>query len=156
MLFGPAYKGITLAASCAIALAQDGVNIPFSYNRKEAKDHGEGGNLVGAKLVGNVVIIDDVISAGTSVRESVNIIKDAGANPCAVLIALDRMEKSGTDIEIGKYSAVQDVSQEFGIPVVAIATLNDLFNYLQTSANTELKKYLDDVAVYRNTYGVIG
>ena len=101
MLFGPAYKGISLAASTVVALSDLGKNVPFAYNRKEAKDHGEGGVLVGAKLSGNVVIIDDVISAGTSVRESVELIQKAGAKPCAVLIALDRMEKSGTATEIG-------------------------------------------------------
>jgi len=101
MLYGPAYKGIALAAATAIALADAGRNVPYAYNRKEAKDHGEGGSLVGAPVKGKVVIIDDVISAGTSVRESVKLIRDAGAEPVAVLIALDRMEKSGTATEIG-------------------------------------------------------
>jgi orotate phosphoribosyltransferase len=105
MLFGPAYKGITLAASTAIALARSGRNTPFAYNRKEAKDHGEGGTLIGAPVKGRVVIIDDVISAGTSVRESVDLIVRAGAKPCAVLIALDRMERSGDALKIGQWIA---------------------------------------------------
>ena len=109
MLYGPAYKGIALAAATAIALTDAGLNIPYAYNRKEVKDHGEGGTLVGAPVKGKVVIIDDVISAGTSVRESVKLIRDAGAQPVAVLIALDRMEKSGTATEIGNQSAVQAV-----------------------------------------------
>ena len=104
MLYGPAYKGITLAAATAIALADSGRNVPYAYNRKEAKDHGEGGTLVGAPVKGRVVIVDDVISAGTSVRESVELIRAAGAQPAAVLIALDRMEKSGTASEIGSAS----------------------------------------------------
>src|SRR5512139_4160853 len=118
MLFGPAYKGIPLAAGTAIALAEQGRNVPYCFNRKEAKDHGEGGNTVGAALKGRVLIIDDVISAGTSVRESIEIIRANGATPCGVLIALDRMER-GT----GKLSAVQEVAQDYGLPVTAIATL---------------------------------
>ena len=113
MLFGPAYKGITLASATAVALAAKGRNVPFAYNRKEAKDHGEGGSLVGAPVKGRVVIVDDVISAGTSVRESVDLIRGAGAEPAAVLIALDRMERSGNATEIGEKSAVQAVEQEF-------------------------------------------
>jgi orotate phosphoribosyltransferase len=109
MLYGPAYKGITLAAATAIALADSGINVPYAYNRKEAKDHGEGGSLVGAPVKGRVVIIDDVISAGTSVRESVDLIRGAGAEPAAVLIALDRMERSGNATEVGEKSAVQAV-----------------------------------------------
>ena len=128
MLYGPAYKGITLAAATAIALADNGLNVPFAYNRKEAKDHGEGGSLIGAPVKGRVVIIDDVISAGTSVRESVDLIRGAGAQPAAVLIALDRMERSGNALEIGEKSAVQAVEQEFGLPVIAIANLADLMS----------------------------
>jgi orotate phosphoribosyltransferase len=154
MLYGPAYKGITLAATTAIALADAGRNVPYAYNRKEAKDHGEGGSLVGAPVKGKVVIIDDVISAGTSVRESVKLIRDAGAEPAAVLIALDRMEKSGTATEIGDNSAVQAVEQEFGLPVVAIANLADLMAFLTTSSNTELTNYLPAVKDYREKYGI--
>ena len=154
MLFGPAYKGITLAASTSIALSNLGKNVSFAYNRKEVKDHGEGGVLVGAKLSGNVVIIDDVISAGTSVRESVELIQKSGAKPCAVLIALDRMEKSGNAQEIGQYSAVQAVQKDFGIPVIGIANLNDLLSYLEKTDNNLLKEYLPKVRDYRDQYGV--
>jgi orotate phosphoribosyltransferase len=154
MLYGPAYKGITLAAATAIALADAGRNVPYAYNRKEAKDHGEGGSLVGAPVKGKVVIIDDVISAGTSVRESVKLIRDAGAEPAAVLIALDRMEKSGTATEIGDKSAVQAVEQEFGLPVVAIANLSDLMAFLTSSSNADLTNYLPAVKAYREKYGI--
>jgi orotate phosphoribosyltransferase len=154
MLYGPAYKGITLAAATAIALADDGVNVPYAYNRKEAKDHGEGGSLVGAPVKGKVVIIDDVISAGTSVRESVDLIRGAGAEPAAVLIALDRMERSGTATEIGDKSAVQAVEQEFGLPVIAIANLADLMTFLTASSDAELTHYLPAVKAYRDRYGV--
>ena len=154
MLYGPAYKGITLAAATAIALADGGRNVPYAYNRKEAKDHGEGGSLVGAPVKGKVVIIDDVISAGTSVRESVKLIRDAGAEPAAVLIALDRMERSGTATEIGDKSAVQAVEQEFGLPVVAIANLADLMAFLTNSSNAELTNYLPAVKAYREKYGI--
>ena len=154
MLYGPAYKGITLAAATAIALADMGRNVSYAYNRKEAKDHGEGGSLVGAPVKGKVVIIDDVISAGTSVRESVKLIRDAGAEPAAVLIALDRMEKSGTATEIGDKSAVQAVEQEFGLPVVAIANLTDLMAFLTASSNAELTSYLPAVKAYREKYGI--
>ena len=154
MLYGPAYKGITLAAATAIALADMGRNVPYAYNRKEAKDHGEGGSLVGAPVKGKVVIIDDVISAGTSVRESVKLIREAGAEPAAVLIALDRMEKSGTATEIGDKSAVQAVEQEFGLPVVAIANLTDLMAFLTASSNAELTSYLPAVKAYREKYGI--
>jgi orotate phosphoribosyltransferase len=154
MLYGPAYKGITLAAATAIALADHGLNVPFAYNRKEAKDHGEGGSLVGAPVKGRVVIIDDVISAGTSVRESVDLIRAAGAEPAAVLIALDRMERSGNAVEIGEKSAVQAVEQEFGLPVIAIANLVDLMAFLTASSDAELTNYLPAVKVYRDQYGV--
>jgi orotate phosphoribosyltransferase len=154
MLFGPAYKGITLAASTAIALARSGRNTPFAYNRKEAKDHGEGGTLIGAPVKGRVVIIDDVISAGTSVRESVDLIVRAGAKPCAVLIALDRMEKSGDALKVGQYSAVQSVGQEFGLPVIAIANLQGLMHYLQQSHDQQLQTFLPAVQHYRNRYGI--
>jgi len=154
MIFGPAYKGITLAAATAIALADEGRNVPYAYNRKEAKDHGEGGFLVGAPMKGKVVIVDDVISAGTSVRESVDLIHAAGAEPAAVLIALDRMERSGTATEIGEKSAVQAVEQEFGLPVIAIANLADLMSFLSASSDAELTKYLPAVTAYREKYGI--
>lgn len=147
MLFGPAYKGIPLAAGTAIALAEQGRNVPYSYNRKEAKDHGEGGTTVGAKLQGRVLIIDDVISAGTSVRESIQIIRAAGAEPCGVVIALDRMERG-----LGALSAVQEVQQNEHLPVIAIATLNDLQGYLQSEAH--MPAQLHAIQSYRNEYGV--
>ena len=154
MLYGPAYKGITLAASTAIALARSGRNTPFAYNRKEAKDHGEGGTLIGAPVRGRIVIVDDVISAGTSVRESVDLINAAGAKPCAVLIALDRMEKSGNATEIGQYSAVQSVGKEFGLPVISIANLDSVMNFLAQSHDEQLQNYLPAVKNYRSRYGV--
>lgn len=149
MLFGPAYKGIILAAATAMMLAEKGINVPFAYNRKEAKDHGEGGVLVGAPLKGRVLIIDDVISAGTSVRESVKLIQNEGAIPSAVAIALDRMEK-GT----GELSAVQEVEQQYGLPVIAIANLLDLFAMVEQSGSQELVKYLEPMKAYRAKYGV--
>ncbi|THC40606.1 orotate phosphoribosyltransferase [Massilia sp. Mn16-1_5] len=155
MLFGPAYKGITLASATAVALAAKGRNTSYAYNRKEAKDHGEGGTIVGAGLKGKVVIVDDVISAGTSVRESVAMIRAAGAEPAAVLIALDRMERSGKDDALSEGSAVQQVAQEFGIPVISIANLDDLFTYLSgEGAGAELGQHKEAVAAYRTRYGV--
>jgi orotate phosphoribosyltransferase len=156
MLYGPAYKGITLAAATAIALANQHKNVSFAYNRKEAKDHGEGGTLVGAPVKGKVVIIDDVISAGTSVRESVELIRTAGAEPVAVLIALDRMERSGNAIDVGSHSAVQSVEHEFGIPVIAIANLSNLMDYLDASKDPALQQYLPAVTAYRKQYGIKG
>ncbi len=147
MLFGPAYKGIPLATGAAIALSEQGRNVPYCYNRKEAKDHGEGGSTVGAKLQGRVLIIDDVMSAGTSVRESIELIRAAGAVPCAVVIALDRMERG-----LGDLSAVQEVSVSYGIPVIAIATLNDLLGYLQDEP--EMIANLSAVQAYRDLFGV--
>ena len=147
MLFGPAYKGIPLAAGTAIALSEQGRNVPYCFNRKEAKDHGEGGNTVGAKLQGRVLIIDDVISAGTSVRESIEIIRAAGAIPCGVVIALDRMERGQ-----GEYSAVQEVQRNYQIPVVSIAALDDLLGYLKEHA--EVQQHLHAVQSYREQYGV--
>ena len=152
MLFGPAYKGITLASATAVALAAQGRNTSFAYNRKEAKDHGEGGTIVGAGLKGKVVIIDDVISAGTSVRESVAMIRAAGAEPAAVLIALDRMERAGRDGVLSPLSAVQEVSQNYGIPVISIANLADLFGYLELDPS--LAEHKEAVAAYRAQYGV--
>ena len=154
MLFGPAYKGITLAATTAVALAAMGRPVPFCFNRKEAKDHGEGGTLVGAPLKGRVVIIDDVISAGTSVRESVDIIRHSGATPAAVLIALDRMERAGTATEIADTSAVQNVEKEYGMPVVSIANLASLMLFLESSKDSALQQYLPAVKAYRDKYGV--
>ncbi len=148
MLFGPAYKGITLAASIAIALAKNGHNVPYAYNRKEAKDHGEGGVIVGAPLSGRVLIIDDVISAGTSVRESVELIKQNGATPCGVAIALDRQEKG-----LGDLSAVQEVMQSNQIPVCAIANLSDLLDYVANQH--DMAQHLLNIEAYRQQYGVI-
>ncbi len=148
MLFGPAYKGITLAASIAIAFAKNGRNIPYAYNRKEAKDHGEGGVIVGSPLKGKVLIIDDVISAGTSVRESVELINASGAKACGVAIAIDRQEKG-----LGKLSAVQEVVKSNQIPVCAIANLDDLLSFL--SAHQDMVQNLHAVEAYRQKYGVI-
>jgi orotate phosphoribosyltransferase len=147
ILFGPAYKGIPLVAATSVALAEYGRNVPFCFNRKEAKDHGEGGVTVGAPLAGRVVIVDDVISAGTSVRESVDIIRAAGAHPTGVLIALDRMERG-----LGALSAVQEVRSQFGIPVISIATLEDLTAFLR--ARGDMAQQLRSVQQYRNEYGV--
>ncbi len=147
VLFGPAYKGIPLAASIVVALAGMGRNVPFAFNRKEAKDHGEGGTVVGAQLQGRVLIVDDVISAGTSVRESVELIRHSGAEPAGVVIALDRMER-GT----GDKSAVQEVREQFDIPVVAVVTLDNLLEFLERDANRQSE--LQAVATYRTAYGV--
>jgi orotate phosphoribosyltransferase len=154
MLFGPAYKGITLAAGVAIELARLGRNLPFAYNRKEAKDHGEGGTLVGAKLSGRVLIIDDVISAGTSVRESIAMISAAGATPCGVAIALDRQEKAAEGGVDMPWSAVQYVSSRLSLQVVAIATLADLLQYLQSTRDASLAAHAARVQAYRERYGV--
>ena len=153
-LFGPAYKGFPLATATAIALAEKGQHTKVTFDRKEVKDHGEGGIIVGAPLKGRVVIVDDVISAGTSVRESVAMIAAAGATPCAVLIALDRMERSGDAVQIGKFSAVQDVQNEFGIPVLAIANLQDLLGFLQASSDPSLQTFLPAVEAYGAKYGI--
>jgi orotate phosphoribosyltransferase len=147
VLFGPAYKGIPLAASIAIALVDMGRNVPFAFNRKEAKDHGEGGMVVGARLQGRVLIVDDVMSAGTSVRESVELIHNSGAQPAGVVIALDRMERGS-----GEKSAVQEVREQYGIPVVAVVTLDNLVEFLERDANRQAE--LQAVAGYRATYGV--
>ncbi|HEY9447769.1 MAG TPA: orotate phosphoribosyltransferase [Burkholderiales bacterium] len=147
MLFGPAYKGIPLVAAVAIAFADAGRSVHYSFNRKEAKDHGEGGRVIGAPLEGRVLIIDDVISAGTSVRESVTLIRDAHAVPCGVVIALDRMER-GT----GALSATQEVTQDYGMPVISVATLDDLVAYLGAdTATAAQRRAVDD---YRRLYGV--
>jgi orotate phosphoribosyltransferase len=154
MLFGPAYKGITLAAAVAIELARAGRNLPYAYNRKEAKDHGEGGVLVGAPVRGRVLIVDDVISAGTSVRESIALITAAGATPCGVAIALDRQEKATDGGADAPWSAVQYVQQRLGLPVAAVATLADLLHYLEHSDDTELRHHQAPVRAYRQRYGV--
>jgi orotate phosphoribosyltransferase len=147
VLFGPAYKGIPLVAAIAVVMAQQGRNLPYAFNRKEAKDHGEGGTLVGAPLQGRVLIVDDVISAGTSVRESVELIRRAGATPAAVAIAMDRMER-GT----GELSAVQEVERDYAMPVVAVATLKDLLSY--TEGRPQFAAHAEAVAAYRREYGV--
>ncbi|UCD69304.1 MAG: orotate phosphoribosyltransferase [Betaproteobacteria bacterium] len=146
MLYGPAYKGIPLVSTTAVALAEQGRNVPFCFNRKEAKDHGEGGNTVGAPLSARVLIIDDVISAGTSVRESVDIIRAAGASPCGVVICFDRMERGRTEV-----SAVDDVRDAFGLEVVSISTLDDLIGFL--GGRPELARQLHSVDDYRKRYG---
>ncbi len=148
MIFGPAYKGIPLVSALAIGLAEKGHNLPYSFNRKEAKDHGEGGVIVGAPLAGRVLIVDDVITAGTSVRESVQLIRESGAEPAGVLIMLDRMER-GT----GTLSAVQEVTAQFGIPVIAIAALPDVLALV--SANNALTEFRGKIEVYRGLYGVV-
>jgi orotate phosphoribosyltransferase len=145
-LFGPAYKGITLAAATAIALAARGHNLPYSFNRKEAKDHGEGGSVVGAPIRGRVMIVDDVITAGTSVRESIALIRAQGGEPAGVLIALDRMERGQ-----GETSAVQDVRDTYAIPVVAIATLDDVMAFI--AGRAELAAAAPGIAAYRERYG---
>ncbi|WP_297807634.1 orotate phosphoribosyltransferase [uncultured Methylophaga sp.] len=148
VLFGPAYKGIPLASTTVVALAdQHDRDMPYVFNRKEVKDHGEGGQLVGAELKGKVLIIDDVISAGTSVRESVEIIRAAGAEPAGVIIALDRQERGQ-----GELSAIQEVKAEHDIPVLNIISLNDLLGFLQDSP--ELGEHLPAVEAYRDQYGV--
>ena len=146
MLYGSAYKGIPLAAGVAMSLASHGRDVAFCYNRKEAKDHGEGGVVIGAPLAGRVLIVDDVISAGTSVRESVGIIRAHQATPCAVAIALDRMER-GT----GALSATQEVEQAYGIPVVAIANLDDLVEFVRREPR--YASQLEAVLAYRSRYG---
>jgi len=148
VLFGPAYKGIPLASSCAVALAtQHNINTPYSFNRKEAKDHGEGGNIVGAPLKGNVLIIDDVITAGTAIREAMDIISNVGAQAAGVLIALDRQEKGK-----GELSAIQEVEQQYNIPVSSIIKLADLIEYIKVK--DEFKQYLPSVEAYRKEYGI--
>ena len=148
VLFGPAYKGIPLAAACSVALADHHQrDVPYSFNRKEAKVHGEGGNIVGSPLQGRILIIDDVITAGTAIRESMQIIDAAGAKPAGVLIALDRQEK-GT----GELSAIQEVEQQYGIPVLSIITLENLITYL--GQQPEMQTNLATVIAYREKYGI--
>ncbi|MGC4367146.1 orotate phosphoribosyltransferase [Hydrogenophaga sp. R2] len=159
MIFGPAYKGIPLGAAVSIELARLGRNVPFAYNRKEAKDHGEGGTLVGAPLKGRVLIVDDVMSAGTAARESIAIIRAAGAIPHAVAIALDRQEKAtevGPDGQVRDvdHSAVQYVQRQLGLHVCAIATLSDLLQYLDVQPSSASAEHRDRVLAYRQRYGV--
>ena len=147
MLFGPAYKGIPLASATAIALAAHGRDVPLAFNRKEAKAHGEGGSLIGAPLQGRVLIVDDVVTAGTAVRESITLIRAAGAQPCGVLVALDRQERGESGL-----SATQEISRDAGIPVIAIARLAELLTY--TGAHPELAEHRHRLLDYRARYGV--
>jgi orotate phosphoribosyltransferase len=147
MLYGPAYKGIALATVTATTLAEHhGHDLPFAFNRKEAKDHGEGGRIIGSPLKGRVLIVDDVITAGTAIRESIDIIRTAGATPAGVLLALDRQERAeGSD-----YSAVQEVGRQFGIPVVAVVNLTDLMEHISVSGGGDLPR----MQLYRERYGL--
>jgi orotate phosphoribosyltransferase len=153
VLFGPAYKGITLSCATAMALSDNtGKQVPFAFNRKEVKDHGEGGNMVGAELIGDIAIIDDVITAGTAVRGAFELITAAGAKPTVVFLALDRQELGQKDGELTEFSAIQQVEQEFKIPVVAIATLCDLIEYLKQQPDQE--RNLERMRAYRERYGI--
>ncbi len=154
LIFGPAYKGITLASALAVELARRGHNRPYAYNRKEAKDHGEGGTLVGAPVQGRVLIVDDVISAGTSVRESIAMITAAGGRPCGVAIALDRQERATENGRDAAWSAVQYVSSQLQLDVLAIATLADLLQYLRSTDEPALRGFAAPVQAYRERYGV--
>ena len=150
VLFGPAYKGIPLATTTAVALYDHhNVDTPYVFNRKEAKTQGEGGSLVGAPLAGNVMIIDDVITAGTAIREVMAIIQQANALPAGVLIALDRQERGQ-----GELSAIQEVERDFGMPVISIVSLNDIMTYLAEQDSPEFAKHLDAVKAYRQQYGI--
>lgn len=150
VLFGPAYKGIPLAASTAVALAEHhGRDLPFAFNRKEAKDHGEGGNIVGADLAGRILIIDDVITAGTAIREVMGLIEVAGAEAAGVVIALDRQERGN-----GELSAIQEVEQRYGIPVVSIVTLDMVLAYLEEHAGDDMQRHAAAIRDYRSHYGV--
>ena len=153
MLFGPAYKGITLAAAVAIGLARHGRNVPYAYNRKEAKDHGEGGMLVGAPVKGRVLIIDDVITDGASKREAADLIRAVGAEPVAVAITMDRQERASDD-GADRRSGVQYVEQALGLQVVAIATLADLMEFLATTGDARLAANTERLAAYRARYGI--
>jgi orotate phosphoribosyltransferase len=156
MLFGPAYKGITLAAGTAMALADLGVDVPFAFNRKEAKDHGEGGLIVGAALKGRVLIVDDVITDGAAKRESVELIRAQGATACGVLIALDRCERTGADGALSSVSAVTAFEQAFGIPVIAVANLDDLLAFIDSDSPlaAEVRPHRQAMLDYRRRYGV--
>ena len=147
LLFGPAYKGIPLVTATAVALAEHGRNVPICFNRKEAKDHGEGGRTIGAPLAGRVLIVDDVVSAGTSVRDSARLIRAGGASPCGLVVALDRMERGS-----GELSAAQEIARTYRMPVISIATLDDLVAYLEAQGG--MARELQMVARYRAQYGV--
>jgi orotate phosphoribosyltransferase len=150
VLFGPAYKGIPLVATTAIALSQDfGINKPFCFNRKEAKDHGEGGNIVGAPLKGRVLIIDDVITAGTAIREVMGLVEDAGAEATGVVVALDRQEKGQ-----GELSAIQEIETDYDMPVISIINLEQILDYLSLGEGTGLEEYLQPMQAYKEAYGV--
>jgi orotate phosphoribosyltransferase len=152
VLFGPAYKGIPIAAATAVALAEHHeLDMPWCFNRKEAKDHGEGGNLVGAPLQGRVLIIDDVITAGTAIREVMDIIGKTAAKPAAVIVALDRQEKGK-----GELSAIQEVERDYGIPVLSIVNLTQLIAYLEekSAAGSEWEQHLANIKRYREQYGI--
>ena len=150
VLFGPAYKGIPLAATTVVALSADhGIDKPYCFNRKEAKDHGEGGSIVGAPLAGRALVIDDVITAGTAIREAAQIIIDNGATMAGIAVAMDRQER-GT----GELSAIQEVERDYGVPVISIIQLGHIIGYLESSHNGELQKYLPAVSRYREEYGV--
>jgi orotate phosphoribosyltransferase len=155
MIFGPAYKGITLAASTAIALADRGKNVAFCHDRKEAKDHGEGGSLVGAPLKGRVVIIDDVITDGASKRASLDLIRSHGAEVAAVVIAMDRQERTGQEGSLSSRSACEEFTQTFGVPVLSIATLGDLLRYLSKARDSTLAAHGPSVLAYRERYGLL-
>jgi orotate phosphoribosyltransferase len=150
VLFGPAYKGIPLAATTVVALSSGhGVDKPYCFNRKEVKDHGEGGSIVGAPLAGRALVIDDVITAGTAIREAAQIIADNGATMAGIAVAMDRQER-GT----GELSAIQEVERDYGVPVISIIQLDHIIDYLEASNNAELQKFLPDVSRYREEYGV--
>ena len=150
VMFGPAYKGIPLAATTAVALAAEhDIDKPYCFNRKEAKDHGEGGSIVGSPLTGKIMIIDDVITAGTAIREAADIISANGAQLAGIAVAMDRQEK-GT----GQLSAIQEIEQQYQIKIVSIITLNDIISYLQEAADSSLGQHLDAVNAYRSEYGV--
>lgn len=155
VLFGPAYKGIPLGTTTAVALADHhGLDLPFAFNRKEAKTHGEGGRIVGAELTGRVLIIDDVITAGTAIGEVMQLIDAAGASPAGVVIALDRQERGQADGETKSRSAIQEVEARYGMPVVSIVTLDDVLAYLETHAGAALQPHAEAIRAYRARYGV--
>jgi orotate phosphoribosyltransferase len=149
VLFGPAYKGIPLAAATTVALAEHFKrDVPYCFNRKEAKDHGEGGSIVGSPLAGRVLVVDDVITAGTAIREVMGIIAGAGATAAGVVVALDRQEKGQ-----GSLSAIGEIREQYDIPVVSIVSLNQIVNYLEVNGNRELAEYLPKLKAYREHYG---
>lgn len=155
MLFGPAYKGITLASAAAVALAERGLDLPFSYNRKERKDHGEGGDLVGAPLKGRVMIVDDVITDGAAKREALELIRAHGAEPAGVVIMLDRMERTGAEGELSSDSAVRAFEKATGVPVVSIANLDDLLDFIRSDSPLAAgaRPHLAAIEAYRSRYG---